>query len=182
MSASRRVPIRSTTVVCVRRGGRVALGGDGQVTIGSAVVKHEAVKVRTLAKGRIIGGFAGGAADGLTLFDLLESKLEAVGGNFARACVDLARDWRLDRRYRRLEAMMIVADLERTLLLTGTGDVIESDDGVLTIGSGGGYALAAARALLRTTDLGAREVVERALGIAAEICVYTNSRTTILEI
>jgi ATP-dependent HslUV protease, peptidase subunit HslV len=174
--------IHSTTVLCVRRDHKVALGADGQVTIGNAVVKHQAVKVRTLAQGRILGGFAGGAADGLTLFELLEAKLDAVGGNFVRACVELARDWRLDRRYRKLEAMMLVADAERSLLLSGTGDVLESDDGVLAIGSGAPYALAAARALVRHTDKGVRDVVETALGIAAESCVYTNERRTIVEL
>jgi ATP-dependent HslUV protease subunit HslV len=174
--------IRSTTVLCVRRNGKVVLGADGQVSMGNTIVKGSASKVRTLARGKILAGFAGSAADGLTLCDLLEAKLEAVGGNFTRACVELAKDWRLDRRYRRLEALLIVADKERSLLLSGTGDVIEAEDGVLAIGSGGNYALSAARALLRYSELDARALVEGALTIAAEICVFTNSKTTILEL
>ncbi|MEE9384972.1 MAG: ATP-dependent protease subunit HslV [Nannocystaceae bacterium] len=173
---------RSTTVLCVRRHGRVALGADGQVSMGNTVVKATASKVRELAKGRILAGFAGSAADGLTLCDLLEAKLAAVAGNFARACVELAKDWRQDRRYRRLEALMIVADESRSLLLSGTGDVIESDDGILAIGSGGNYALAAARALRKHTDMGARESVEEALCIAADVCVFTNHERKILEL
>jgi len=174
--------IHHTTVLCVRRHGKVALGADGQVSIGEAIVKSGASKVRKLAKDTVLGGFAGGAADGLTLFELFEAKLESVGGNFTRACVELAKDWRLDRRYRRLEALMIVADAERTLLLSGTGDVIEPDDGVIAIGSGGNYALAAARSLLRHTDKDAREIVEESLKIAGEICVYTNQQASILEL
>jgi ATP-dependent HslUV protease subunit HslV len=175
-------PIRSTTVLCVRRGGHVVLGADGQVSMGNTIVKAGARKVRTIAGGRILGGFAGSAADGLTLFELLEAKLEAVGGNFVRACVELAKDWRQDRRYRRLEALMIVADLERSLLLSGTGDVIEAEDGVLAIGSGGNYALAAARAMLRHTEADARNVVVESLRVASEICVFTNLEHTILEL
>lgn len=175
-------PIRSTTVLCVRRDDRVALGADGQVSLGNTVVKAKAAKVRTLAGGRIVGGFAGSAADGLTLFELLEAKLESVGGNFTRACVELAKDWRQDRRYRRLEALMIVADAERSLLLSGTGDVISADDGILAIGSGGNYALAAARALMRHTDHDARTVCAEALRVAGEICVFTNLEHTILEL
>ncbi|MCA9653945.1 MAG: ATP-dependent protease subunit HslV [Myxococcales bacterium] len=174
--------IRSTTVLCVRRGNAVALGADGQVSMGNTIVKGGANKVRTLAGGKILGGFAGSAADGLTLFELLEAKLESVGGNFTRACVELAKDWRQDRRYRRLEALMIVANHERSLLLSGTGDVIEPDDGILAIGSGGNYALAAARALLQHTTLEAREVVAEGLRIAGEICVFTNLRHTIVEL
>jgi ATP-dependent HslUV protease subunit HslV len=173
---------RSTTVVCVRKGGRVALGGDGQVSMGNTIMKSRANKVRPLAGGRIVGGFAGSAADGLTLFELLESKLEAVGGNFTRACVELAKDWRQDRRYRRLEALMIVADADRTLLLSGTGDVIEPDDGIVAIGSGGNYALAAARALAKHTALDARAIVVESLTIAGEICVFTNLEHAILEL
>ncbi len=174
--------IRSTTVLCVRRGDTVALGADGQVSMGNTIMKAGASKVRTLAKGSILGGFAGSAADGLTLFELLEAKLDSVGGNFTRACVEMAKDWRQDRRYRRLEALMIVADAERSLLLSGTGDVIEADDGILAIGSGGNFALAAARALLRHTDADARTVVEQSLRIAGEICVFTNLQHTILEL
>ena len=174
--------IRSTTVLCVRREGVVALGADGQVSIGNTIMKSRATKIRTLAKGRILAGFAGSAADGLTLCDLLESKLEAVGGNFARACVELAKDWRMDRRYRRLEALIIVADAARSLLLSGTGDVIEADDGILAIGSGGNYALSAARALQRHTELGAVELVNTSLQIAGEICVFTNAQHQVLSL
>jgi len=169
-------------VVCVRREGKVALGADGQVSMGNTIMKGSAQKVRTLAKGRILAGFAGSAADGLTLCELLEAKLEMVGGNFVRACVELAKDWRQDRRYRRLEALMIVADAERSLLLSGTGDVIEADDGILAIGSGGNYALAAARALSLHTQLDARAMVEESLRVAGEICVFTNDKRTILEL
>lgn len=176
------VPIRSTTVVCVHRGGKVALGADGQVSMGNTIVKGSAKKVRTLAGGRILGGFAGSAADGMTLFELLEAKVESVGGNFVRACVELAKDWRMDRRYRRLEALMIVADANRALLLSGTGDVIEADDGILAIGSGGNFALAAARALARHTELDARGIVTESLRVAAEICVFTNLQHEILEL
>jgi ATP-dependent HslUV protease subunit HslV len=177
-----RPQVRSTTVLCVRRDGRVALGADGQVSMGNTIVKRSANKVRTLAAGSIVGGFAGSAADGLTLFELLEAKLSEVGGNFTRACVELAKDWRQDRRYRRLEALMIVANHERSLLLSGTGDVIEADDGVLAIGSGGNFALAAARALIRHTDLNARQIVEQALAVAAEICVFTNHEHQVIEL
>jgi ATP-dependent HslUV protease, peptidase subunit HslV len=173
---------RSTTVLCVRRDGRVALGADGQVSMGNTIMKSRASKVRQLAHGRIIGGFAGSAADGLTLFELLEAKLDSVGGNFTRACVELAKDWRQDRRYRRLEALMIVADRDRTLLLSGTGDVIEPDDGIVAIGSGGNFALAAARALVRHTVLDARTVVGESLRVAGEICVFTNLEHTVLEL
>lgn len=174
--------IRSTTVVCVRRGNQVALGADGQVSMGNTIMKGGAMKVRRLAKGRILAGFAGSAADGLTLCDLLEAKLESVGGNFTRACVELAKDWRMDRRYRRLEALMIVADAERSLLLSGTGDVIEADDGILAIGSGGNYALSAARALLAHTDMNATDMVAASLKIAGDICVFTNLNHEILTL
>lgn len=150
--------------------------------MGNTIMKAKAAKVRTLAGGRIVGGFAGSAADGLTLFELLEAKLDAVGGNFTRAAVELAKDWRQDRRYRRLEALMIVADRERTLLLSGTGDVIEPDDGIVAIGSGGNYALAAARALARNTTLDARAIVAESLRVAGEICVFTNLEHTIVEL
>ncbi len=175
-------PVRATTVLAVRRADTLALGADGQVTLGDAVVKHTATKVRRLAGGRILGGFAGSAADGLALFDLLESKLAEVGGNFVRACVELAKDWRQDRRFRRLEALMIVGDCDRTFLLSGTGDVIEPEDGIAAIGSGGNYALAAARALATHTDYGAQRIVDEALSIAADICVYTNHQRTILSL
>jgi ATP-dependent HslUV protease subunit HslV len=180
--ADSRPRIRSTTVVCVRRGDDVALGADGQVSMGNTIMKGTARKLRTLAGGRILGGFAGSAADGLTLFELLEAKLEKVGGNFTRACVELAKDWRLERRGRQLEALMIVCDAERSLLLSGTGDVIEPDDGVLAIGSGGNFALAAARSLLRHTDMTAKQVAEESLRIAGEICVYTNLHHEVLTL
>ena len=177
-----RSQFRSTTVVCVRRDGKVALAADGQVSMGNTVMKSKANKIRTLAGGRIIGGFAGSAADGLTLFELLESKIDSVGGNFVRAAVELAKDWRQDRRYRRLEALMIVADADRSLLLSGTGDVIEPDDGLLAIGSGGNFALAAARALLLHTNMDAATIAREALRIAGEICVFTNSEIKLLEL
>ena len=160
----------------------MALGADGQVSMGNTIMKSHANKVRPLAGGRIVGGFAGSAADGLTLFELLESKIESVGGNFVRAAVELAKDWRQDRRYRRLEALMVVADRERTLLLSGTGDVIEPDDGLVAIGSGGNFALAAARALARHTELDARAIVAESLKVAGDICVFTNLEHTILEL
>ncbi len=168
--------------MCVRRDDRVAIAADGQVSMGNTIMKGRARKVRTLAGGRLVGGFAGSAADGLTLFELLEAKLGEVGGNFLRASVELAKDWRQDRRYRRLEALMIVADAERTLVLSGTGDVIEPDDGVAAIGSGGNFALAAARALLRYTEADAPTITRQALGIAAEICVFTNDQVELLEL
>ena len=180
--STQRSRFHSTTVVCVRRDGRVALAADGQVSMGNTVMKSKANKIRALAGGRIIGGFAGSAADGLTLFELLETKIESVGGNFVRAAVELAKDWRQDRRYRRLEALMIVADAERSLLLSGTGDVIEADDGLLAIGSGGNFALAAARALLRHTDLPAASIATESLRIAGEICVFTNEHVNLLEL
>ncbi len=180
--STQRTRIHSTTVVCVRRDGRVALAADGQVSMGNTVMKSRANKIRTLAGGRIIGGFAGSAADGLTLFELLEAKIESVGGNFVRGAVELAKDWRQDRRYRRLEALMIVADVERSLLLSGTGDVIEADDGLLAIGSGGNFALAAARALLRHTSLDASTIATESLRIAGEICVFTNEHVNLLEL
>ena len=176
---STRPRIRSTTVLCVRRGNDVALGADGQVSMGNTIMKAGAQKVRTLAGGTILGGFAGSAADGLTLFELLEAKLDAVGGNFTRACVELAKDWRQDRRYRRLEALMIVANAERSLLLSGTGDVIEADDGLIAIGSGGPMALAAARALIDLPDHDAEAVARKAMKIAADICIYTNNEVVV---
>lgn len=151
--------------------------------MGNTIMKGTAAKVRTLARGRILAGFAGSAADGLTLCELLEAKLDAVGGNFTRAAVDLAKDWRQDRRYRRLEALMIVADAERSLLLSGTGDVIEPDDGILAIGSGGNYALSAARALDRhCPEMSAKTMVGESLKIAGEVCVFTNQHHTIIEL
>lgn len=181
--APKRELIRSTTVVGVRRGGQVALGSDGQATMGNTVMKHKAQKVRSLFGGKILAGFAGATADAFTLFERFEEKLQQYGGQVTRSAVELAKDWRTDRYLRRLEALLAVASAERLLLISGTGDVIEPDDDVLAIGSGGPYALAAARALLRHSDmLTARQVVEESLGIAADICIYTNHNLTILEL
>jgi ATP-dependent HslUV protease subunit HslV len=167
-----------TTILSVRKGGTVVIGGDGQVSIGQTVVKANARKVRRLAKGDVIGGFAGATADAFTLFERLEGKLEQYPGQLMRAAVELAKDWRTDRYLRRLEAMMIVADKDISLVLTGTGDVLEPEAGVVGIGSGGNYALAAARALL-DGPLDAEEIVRKAMDIAADICVYTNRNVTI---
>jgi len=173
--------IRSTTILSVRRDGKVALGGDGQVTVGDTVMKATATKVRTLANGRLLAGFAGSAADGLTLFQKFEEKIERFPDNLRRAAVELAKDWRSDRVLRRLEALLAVTDRENSFILSGTGDIIEPDDGVLAIGSGGPYALAAARALLANTPMPPGEIVRRSLEISAEICIYSNNRITILE-
>ncbi len=170
---------RATTILMVRKGGRVVIGGDGQVSLGQTVMKSNARKVRRLAKGEVIAGFAGATADAFTLFERLESKLEQYPGQLMRACVELAKDWRTDRYLRRLEAMMLVADRQVGLVLSGTGDVLEPEHGVVAIGSGGNYALAAARALVESTDLDAEAIVRKGLGIAAEICVYTNPNITI---
>ena len=170
----------STTVVAAVRDGTIAMGADGQVTIGEAVMKHGAEKVRRVAKGRAVVGFAGGVADALTLMELLEAKLEAYPGNVQRAAVELARDWRTDRVLRRLEAMLLVGDSESLLLVSGNGDVIEPDDGVAAIGAGGSYALSAARALVRHTSLSVEEVVRESLLVAAEICIYTNDRINVV--
>ena len=169
---------RATTILMVRKGGRVVIGGDGQVSLGQTVMKSNARKVRRLAKGEVITGFAGATADAFTLFERLESKLEQYPGQLMRACVELAKDWRTDRYLRRLEAMMIVADKDVTLVLTGTGDVLEPLGGMAAIGSGGNFALAAARALA-DSDHDAETIARRAMGIAAELCVYTNDQLTI---
>jgi ATP-dependent HslUV protease, peptidase subunit HslV len=176
------VKIRSTTVLAVRRDGKVVVGGDGQVSLGNTVMKANARKVRRMHDGRVIAGFAGSAADGIALFERLEGKLKEASGNLTRAAVELAKEWRTDRVLRRLEALLVVADSERTFLITGTGDVIEPEGGAIAIGSGGPYALAAARALLDATPLGAREITERALKIAGEICIYTNENLQFEEI
>ncbi len=170
---------RSTTVLGVLRDGRLAIAADGQVTIGQTVAKRGASKVRRIGKGRAIVGFAGGAADGLALVERLEAKLEAHTGNVRRAAVELAREWRTDRALRRLEAMLLLGDAEALLLVSGNGDVLEPDDGVAAIGSGGSYALAAARALLRNTKLTAEEIAREALAVAAEICIYTNDQVQV---
>jgi ATP-dependent HslUV protease subunit HslV len=177
-----RVRIRSTTVLVVRRDGHVVVGGDGQVTMGNTVVKSSARKIRRLHDGKLIAGFAGSAADGITLFEKFEARLKEYGGNLTRAAVELAKDWRTDRALRRLEALLLVADREKTLLLSGTGDVIEPDGDAAAVGSGGSYALAAARALLDATTLSAREIAERALTIAGDICIYTNASRTFEEL
>jgi len=174
--------LRATTVLAVRKDGVTALGGDGQVTMGDTVMKATAQKVRPLKDGRILAGFAGAVADAFALFEKLEEKLERYPGNLTRACVELAKDWRTDRYLRRLNALLVVADTERLFLVSGEGDVIEPDDEIVAIGSGGSYALAAARALKAHSDLSAREIVEKALGIAGEICIYTNQRITVLEL
>ena len=163
-----------TTILTVRKGGSVVIGGDGQVSIGQTIVKSNAKKVRRLGKGDVIGGFAGATADAFTLFERLESKLEQYPGQLLRASVELAKDWRTDRFLRRLEAMMIVADREKTLVLTGTGDVLEPERGLLAIGSGGGYAQAAAMALLDNSELEPAEIVKKSLSIAGDLCIYTN--------
>ena len=171
--------IHGTTIVCVRRDTQVALGGDGQVSLGQTIMKGNARKVRRLHSDKVLAGFAGGTADAFTLFERFEGALEKYHGNLTRAAVELAKDWRSDRALRRLEAMLLVADASVSLLVSGTGDVIEPESGVIAIGSGGPYAQAAARALAENTDLDARETVEKALAIAADICIYTNDQRTI---
>lgn len=174
--------MHATTIIAVRRGAAVAMAGDGQVTLDATIVKGSARKVRTVADGSILVGFAGGTADAFTLFDRFEGKVKEFGGDLTRACVELARDWRADRILRRLEAMLLAADRRQTLLISGTGDVLEPDHGVIAIGSGGNYALAAARAFLEGSRLGARAIAERSLRIAADICVYTNSEIVVEEL
>jgi ATP-dependent HslUV protease subunit HslV len=169
-------------VLAVRRDGKVVIAGDGQVTMGNTVVKAGARKIRRLADGRVIAGFAGSAADGITLFEKFEAKLKDTSSNLMRAAVELAKDWRTDRALRRLEALLIVADRERTFILSGTGDVIEPDTDVAAVGSGGPYALAAARALLENTSLSARDIADRAMRIAGEICIYTNDHRAFEEL
>jgi ATP-dependent HslUV protease subunit HslV len=172
----------STTILGVRHNGHAVLAGDGQVTLGDTVVKRGARKIRRLYGDRILAGFAGSAADSFALFSRFEAKLEQYRGNVERSAVELAKDWRTDRVLRRLEAMLIVMDLDSTFLLSGTGDLIEPDDGIVGIGSGGGYAVAAARALVRHTSLDARTIAETAMKVASEICIYTNSNLTIEEL
>ncbi|MFY9269313.1 MAG: ATP-dependent protease subunit HslV [Candidatus Manganitrophaceae bacterium] len=174
--------VRSTTILCVRRDGRVAMGGDGQVTFGQTVMKQNAKKIRRIYNNSILAGFAGATADAFTLVERFEAKLEQYSGNLTRAAVELAKDWRTDRVLRRLEAFLAVADRDHSLILTGTGDVVEPEDGILAIGSGGPYALAAARALMLQPGFDARTVVEKAMGIAADICIYTNREMTIEEL
>jgi ATP-dependent HslUV protease subunit HslV len=174
--------LRSTTILCVRHQGKVAMAGDGQVSLGEVVMKHTARKVRRMHNDSIVAGFAGSAADAFALFARFEAKLEEFGGNLPRAAVEMAKDWRLDRALRRLEALLAVADAEHSLIISGTGDVIEPDDGIIGIGSGGAYAAAAARALVRHTSLTARQIAEEAMRIAAGICVYTNDQITVEEL
>ena len=179
-SAARPELWHGTTILAVRKAGRMVIAGDGQVSLGATVIKSNARKVRRLAGGKVIAGFAGATADAFTLFERLEAKLEKHGHNLARACVELAKDWRTDRYLRRLEAMMAVADSESAFVVTGTGDVLEPEDGLIGIGSGGMYALAAARALIDRDDMDAEAIARKAMSIAADICVYTN-RNVIVE-
>jgi ATP-dependent HslUV protease subunit HslV len=171
--------LHGTTILSVRRDGKVALGGDGQVTLGNVVVKGGAKKVRRLYQDRILAGFAGGTADAFTLFERFEAKLDKHQGNLMRSAVELAKDWRTDRILRRLEAMLAVADREHSLIITGMGDVLEPEQGVIAVGSGGPFAQSAAKALLENTQLGPREIVEKSLAIAADLCIYTNHQRTI---
>jgi ATP-dependent HslUV protease subunit HslV len=174
--------VRGTTVVAVRKGGQVAIAGDGQITTGDVVLKHGAKKVRTLYHDQVIAGFAGSVADALTLFERFELELEKYGGQLRRSAIELAKEWRTDRVLRRLEAWLVVADLKELLVLSGEGDVVEPDEDVVAIGSGGGYALAAAKALLRHSDLSAAEIARTSLEIAADICIYTNDQITLLSL
>jgi len=174
--------MHATTVLCVRRDNKVVLAGDGQVTLGEHVMKHTAKKIRRLFDGKVLAGFAGSTADALSLFERFENKLQEFHGNLQRASVELAKEWRKDRALRHLEALLVVADAKGTFLLSGNGDVIEPDDGLCAIGSGGPYALAAARALARHTKLGAKEIAQEAMRVASEICIFTNGNVTIEEL
>ena len=174
--------IISTTVLCVRHNGSIVIGGDGQVSLQHTVLKHSARKIRRLYQGQVLAGFAGGTADAFSLFQRFEAKLEEYNGNIARSAIELSKDWRTDRILRRLEAMLIVANQEKLFILSGAGDVIEPDEDVLAIGSGGPYAISAALALKRHTELDARNIVEKSLEIAADICIYTNNQFTIEEL
>jgi len=174
--------IKGTTILCVRRDGKVAIAGDGQVTMGNTVLKHNAKKIRRMFGEKVIAGFSGATADALTLFEKFEGKLESYRGNITRAAVELTKDWRTDKILRRLEALLIVADAEHTFIISGTGDVIEPEDGVAAIGSGGPYAQASARALYENTSLSAREIVEKSMRITSDICIYTNKNITIEEL
>lgn len=174
--------IHATTILCVRKGGKVAIAGDGQVSFGNTVMKNTARKVRKLYSDKIVSGFAGSAADAFTLFELFEKKIHEFGGSLSRSAVELAREWRSDRALRRLEAMLIVADKDESFLVSGTGDVISPDDGILAIGSGGNYALSAARALYNHTNLEPSQIVKEAMNIAADICIYTNHNINVEEI
>ena len=173
---------RATTILCVRKGGSVAMGGDGQVTVGDTIMKAHANKVRMLGDGKVLAGFAGAAADAFTLFEKFEEKLERYPGNLSKAVVELGKDWRSDRVLRRLEALLAVSNNDHSFVVSGSGELIEPDDGLMAIGSGGDYALAAARALSQNSDMSAAEIVRKSLAIAADICVYTNSNINILEL
>jgi ATP-dependent HslUV protease subunit HslV len=174
--------MRGTTIIAVRHNGRVVMGGDGQVSVGSTIMKHSANKVRRMYSDKVIGGFAGATADAFSLFARFEEKLEKFQGNLPRSAVELAKDWRTDKLLRRLEAMLIVADKDHSFLISGNGDVIEADDGILAIGSGGMFAQSAAKALLKHSQLNAREIVEESMDIAQSVCVFTNSNLTIEEL
>jgi len=173
---------KGTTILCVRRDERVAIGGDGQVTMGNTILKHNAKKIRTMYNDKIVAGFSGATADAFTLFERFEAKIESYRGNIKRAAVELAKDWRTDKVLRRLEALLIIADKEHTFIISGTGDVIEPEDGIAAIGSGGPYAQAAARALFENTNFLAKEIVEKAMRIASDICIYTNENINIEEL
>jgi ATP-dependent HslUV protease subunit HslV len=173
---------KGTTILCVRRDGKVAIAGDGQVTMGNTVLKHNAKKIRTMFGDKVLAGFSGATADAFTLFEKFEGKLESYRGNITRAAVELAKDWRTDKMLRRLEALLIVADLEHSFIISGTGDVIEPEGGVAAIGSGGPYAQASARALYENTSFSAREIVEKSMIITSDICIYTNKSITIEEL
>jgi ATP-dependent HslUV protease subunit HslV len=174
--------IHSTTIICVRHKGKIALAGDGQVTIGQTVLKQKANKIRILYKGKVLAGFAGATSDAFALFARFEAKLEEFRGNLSRAAIELAKDWRMDKALRRLEALLIVTDKDNSFLISGTGDVVEPDDGIIAIGSGGPYALAAARALINHTDLSAKKIALEALKITSDICVYTNDQFIVQEL
>lgn len=174
--------VKGTTIICVRHKGKVAIAGDGQVTLGDTVLKQRASKIRTLYNGKVLAGFSGATSDAFALFSRFEAKLEEYRGNLPRAAIELAKDWRLDRSLRRLEALLVVADEKHSFLISGTGDVVEPDDGIIAIGSGGTYALAAARSLIRHTELSAKELVSEAMKISAEICIYTNANITVKEL
>jgi ATP-dependent HslUV protease subunit HslV len=174
--------IHSTTIICVRHKGKIAMAGDGQVTIGQTVLKQKANKIRILYKGKVLAGFAGATSDAFALFARFEAKLEEFRGNLSRAAIELAKDWRMDKALRRLEALLIVADKDNSFLISGTGDVVEPDDGIIAIGSGGPYALAAARALINHTDLSAKKIALEALKITSDICVYTNNQFIVQEL
>lgn len=178
----REAEVKGTTVICVRHKGKVAIGGDGQVTLGQTAIKHTAKKIRKLYEDRCLAGFSGATADAITLLERFEKKLEQFNGNIVRASVELAKDWRTDRLLRRLEALLIVADLSHTFIVSGTGDVLEPDDGIAAIGSGGPYALASAKALVKYSELSASEIVRESMKIASEICIYTNDNIVIEEL